>query len=425
MSYQQTFNVRFWLKKSITRKDGTIPIYARISVNSIVSDLSTQLAVKKSHWCIKAARVKLKYKEAGETNPILEKILAKLHDALDQLNQEGRPVTALSIKDRYLGIDKPVLSLLELIDYHKENEFQKLASGTVKNYAATETYLKRFLKEEYKTIDVPLLQIDYSFIIKFENFLIKCKPIKSSQPLSNNGRMKHLERFKKLTTLALKHNWIKLNPFALYKMSYDHYDCAYLQAAEIRKMKSILLDDQLSVTRDLFIFSCYTGLSYVEIKNLRLSHITEGIDGNLWIMLRRQKSKTAVKLPILPDAQEILDKYLSEHYGNESTPIIPILSNQKTNQYLKLIAKKCDIQKNLTFHVARHTFATTITLLNEVPIETVSKMLGHTKLSTTQKYARVVEEKISLDMGKLSKRLGKNVSKRSRSKQPIQLKIVR
>ncbi|RXG11562.1 site-specific recombinase XerD [Leeuwenhoekiella aestuarii] len=224
--------------------------------------------------------------------------------------------------------------------------------------------------------------------------------------------MKHLERLKKFTTLALKHRWIKSNPFALYQLKYEDFDCPFLEENELKTISSIVLvDESLSIVRDVFVFSCYTGLCYIEVKNLKNGDVVNGIDKEEWIMVRRQKSKTPVKLPLLEQAKQILEKYEEVSHNLKSNKLLPVFSDQKINKYLKEIAKLCKINKNLTFHVARHTFATTVTLLNDVPIETVSKMLGHTKLSTTQKYARVVEQKISRDMCNLKSKLKKTKSK--------------
>ena len=172
----------------------------------------------------------------------------------------------------------------------------------------------------------------------------------------------------------------------------------------------------MSIVRDVFVFSCYTGLCYIEVKNLKTGDIVNGIDKEDWIMVRRQKSKTPVKLPLLEEAKRILEKYEEDSHNVNTNELLPVFSDQKINKYLKEIAKLCKIKKNLTFHVARHTFATTVTLLNDVPIETVSKMLGHTKLSTTQKYTRVVEQKISKDMSSLRSKLKQTNSKSTNRK---------
>src|SRR5690606_29710095 len=222
----------------------------------------------------------------------------------------------------------------------------------------------------------------------------------------NNGIMKHVERLQKFTTLALKHGWIKTNPFALYQLKFEEFDCAFLEQDELDTMAMLSISkSSLRLVRDIFIFSCYTGLSHIEIKNLKRSDIVTGIDEEQWIMVRRQKTNTPVKLPLLDEAREILEKYSDHPTIENNYSLLHVFSNQKINQYLKEIAKLCNTGKNLTFYVARHTLTTTIALLNDVPIETVSKMLGHTKLSTTQKYARVIEKKISNDMTKLRAKL--------------------
>lgn len=412
MTTTHTLNIHFWLKRSSIKKDGTTPIYARIWIDSSPIDISTKASILEEHWCSKANRVKTRIKNSNIVNDLLDGISSNIKSAYKQLKDEGRPITTQAIKSRYFGRDKAVLTCLDLMDYHREYELKKLAPGTAKNYSATEKYICRFIKKEYKSDDIHLAHFDYSFIVKFEGYLRSTPPLKKSQPLNNNGIMKHVERLQKFTTLALKHGWIKTNPFALYQLKFEEFDCAFLEQDELDTMAMLSISkSSLRLVRDVFIFSCYTGLSYIEIKNLKRSDIVTGIDEEQWIMVRRQKTKTPVKLPLLDEANDILEKYSDYPTDKNNYLLLPVFSNQKINQYLKEIAKLCHTGKNLTFHVARHTFATTITLLNDVPIETVSKMLGHTKLSTTQKYARVIEKKISNDMTKLRVKLKE--SKRS------------
>jgi integrase len=207
--------------------------------------------------------------------------------------------------------------------------------------------------------------------------------------------------------MAYKFDCIPKNPFNLYKVKMVDYDSDFLEEEEIQALVQLELAEKgADLVRDIFMFACFTGLSYIEVKLLRPGDIVSGIDGELWIDVRRQKTKTPVKVPLLPRARCILEKY--EAFPKKENTLLPVYSNQKVNQYLKVIAQKAGIDKHLTFHVARHTFATTITLMNNVPIETVSKLLGHTKLSTTQKYARVVEKKICKDMTQLKDLLAKS-----------------
>lgn len=217
--------------------------------------------------------------------------------------------------------------------------------------------------------------------------------------------MKHLERFKKMINLAIKLEWMHKNPFSQFQLKYDKYDRAYLNERELGLLEDTeFTTERLQRIKDCFVFSCYTGLSYIDVKELTESNIVKGIDNNNWIYNRREKTDEQVKVPILPKAWAILEKYRTTQEIGFTTNVLPISSNQKTNAYLKEIIKACGIHKNISFHVARHTFATTVMLSNGVPIETVSKLLGRAKLSTTQIYARVVETKISEDISNLLER---------------------
>ena len=283
-----------------------------------------------------------------------------------------------------------------------------LAPGTLKNYGATENYLKRFLAAKHKTDDIKLKDITSKFVFDFEYYLRTSKPIEHHNPLSNNGVMKHMERFKKLINLALKIEWIEKNPFRNFTPKFDRVEREFLTEAELTKIKEKDFGRRLEQVRDIFVFSCYTGLSFIDVANLSEENIIIGMDGEKWISTHRQKTFNKVFLPLLPQAEAILEKYKDNPQAQHRGVLLPAASNQKTNSYLKEIADLCEIKKKLTFHIACHTFATTVTLTNGVPIETVSKMLGHTKLATTQIYAKVVENKIGTDMAALKKRLSNN-----------------
>ncbi|MFC4094839.1 site-specific integrase [Euzebyella saccharophila] len=411
MKTTHTFIIHFWLKKKSIRKDGTTPIYARIRLDGKPADISTKKSVFERHWCPVSERVNLKHKDASFINDSLDDISSELKASYRSLLQEGRFITVQNIKLRYLEEDNPLTTIRELLKYHKENEIPKLKKGTAKNYGATEKYLLSFLSKKYRTSDMPLNQINYSFVLNFENYLRNCTPLMKSQPLGNNGIMKHLERFKKMTTIACKLDCIKQNPFAFFNSKFTSYDRQYLTIEELSLVQELELTDfGLKRVRDCFIFACYTGLSYIDLKKLKPEQIVDGIDGGEWIYTKREKSKTSVKIPLLSKAKEILCKYANDRFGKNNNLLLPVYSNQKCNSYLKKIITKCGINKHISFHAARHTFATTVTLANGVPLETVSKLLGHRRLSTTQIYARVMEQKISADMNKLKQKLDKPVA---------------
>jgi site-specific recombinase XerD len=220
--------------------------------------------------------------------------------------------------------------------------------------------------------------------------------------MGNNGVMKHLERLRKMVNMAVRLEWLDKNPFAAYKLHFTTVERGFLTQEELSTIeKKDYKIERLQQVKDMFVFSCYTGLAYIDASKLNPGNIQMGIDGLKWIFTKREKTSSPVRVPLLLPAQKIINKYEKHPKAISNGTVFPVISNQKLNSYLKEIADLCGITKNLTFHIARHTFATTVTLTNGVPIESVSKMLGHADLKTTQIYAKVVEQKISNDMSKL------------------------
>lgn len=379
---------------------GKTPLYARITADGKLTRFSLKRKFTTSLWNPKISRLKGSSAEARQINAYLDQVLIEINDAYRQLLKEKKLITPHTVKARYLGEDEIHKTLLQLSAYHNYNMKSVLKPGTLKNYFTTEKYLKKFLEVERKAEDVNLENLNYAFIIDFENFLRNNVAQLQSRPLTNNGLMKHLERLKKLLNLAQKLEWITRDPFVKFSLKFNKTERPYLTQNEVDTILNFDFENNsLNKTRDIFIFACYTGLSYIDVKNLTKDNIVRGIDGSNWIYTSRQKTDQPVKIPVLDTAQFIIEKYKEEMASEEL--LLPVYSNQKINEYLKKIATKTKIQKDMSFHCARHTFATTITLSNGVPIETVSKLLGHSKLSTTQVYARVLESRISDDIGNL------------------------
>jgi site-specific recombinase XerD len=278
---------------------------------------------------------------------------------------------------------------------------ETLTYGTLKNYFTTQKYIKLFLLKK-KVQDIYLSQLTFRFLVDFEKFLRCYTPEDHQKKMENNTVMKHIQRLRKMVTLAYKMEWIDKDPFIKFKATYIKNEREFLREEELQSIIDKKFDiDRLNLVKDLFIFSCYTGLSYIDVMNLIEDNIAIGIDGNRWIITNRQKTHNKVKIPLLPIAEELIIKYQGHIKTKKTKTLFPNISNQKLNAYLKEIADLSGIRKNLTFHIARHTFATTITLSNGVPIETVSKLLGHSKIATTQIYAKVIERKVSEDMNLL------------------------
>ena len=276
----------------------------------------------------------------------------------------------------------------------------EFALGTWKRYHTTKKHVQEFLKTEYRKDDVPVRDVNLRFIKGFEYFL------KITKACNHNSALKYVNNFKKIIRMAVANDWISKDPFYNYKVQFKVVEREFLSKEELQDLKEKEINgNRLNVVRDMFVFCCYTGLSYVDVEKLNSDNIVRHIDGSLWIQAERTKTKSKLDIPLLPTAETILDKYKKHPKVVNGNSVLPVLSNQKSNAYLKEIANLCGIKKNLTTHLARHTFATTVTLSNGVPIETVGKMLGHKNLRTTQHYAKIISKKVEYDMGVLKEKL--------------------
>lgn len=323
-----------------------------------------------------------------------------------ELRIEGKVLSPETIKDRYFDNSEHLLSLEDIFEYHNQNMFSKLKHNTSRLYIASQNYIRRYIQKEYRRKDLYLKELDYSFIIKFESFLRAARPLNHRESLQHNAVMKHIQRLRKMVTLAFHLEWIDRDPFVKIKPHLVQKERGFLTREELERIENLVLESpRLKKVQHLFIFSCYTGISYGDVMLLTPQNLTLGMDKKLWIITRREKNGNQVKVPLLSKAIAILEKYKTDQGCLVQNSLLPVISNQNLNCYLKEIAKMCDIEKNMTFHLARHTFATTVTLSNGVPIETVSKILGHRKLSTAQIYAKVIERKVSDDMGMLQQKL--------------------
>ena len=254
-----------------------------------------------------------------------------------------------------------------------------------------------FIKEYYNVSDISLKEVNHMFLHNFEIYLMttcRCAP---------NTTAKFLQRFRTIIIMAKNNGWIHIDPFANFKIRFQKTDRGYLTQQEIDTiMQKEFTTERLEKVRDIFIFSCFTGLAYIDVKNLRQSNIRTSFDDRLWVMGKREKTGVSFSVPLLDIPKKIIEKYSGKLPDDK---VFPVASNQKMNEYLKEIGTICGIGKDLTFHMARHTFASLITLSAGVPIETVSRMLGHTNLRTTQIYAAVSSERIHRDMQAIQQRI--------------------
>ncbi|MGV3686908.1 MAG: phage integrase SAM-like domain-containing protein [Daejeonella sp.] len=406
MRTSQSFGIHFTIRADKVR-DGKAPVYACVTVNRKRCYIALKQLVEVKSWDNVKGTLKGSREEFKSINHYLHEVRMAIGTCYQQLSLKGRIVAPDAIKDAFLGTAEEVHTLSSLFEYHNETAASTLKWSTLKHYYVTQRYLVKFIQKQFKAADLYLDELDYKFIYDFETFLRNHKPIDHQKPMNNNGVMKHIIRVKKMVHLAIRLEWISKDPFANYKLKILKVNREHLSEKELATMESKVFEiDRIDMIRDLFVFCCYTGLTYVDVINLKHDNIVEASDGETWVRTCRQKTDIPVNTPLLPKAVAILKKYKGNPRAAITNTVFPVVSNQKVNAYLKEIASICGITKNITFHLARHTFATTVTLSNGVPIETVSKMLGHTKIATTQIYAKVLEKKISEDMAALRKRLG-------------------
>src|SRR5688572_14182986 len=406
----KTLKVLFFLRKPKDYVGGLMPIYIRITVDGQRVEMTTQRECDPEKWDRKAGRLLgLKKESNRELNNYLDVLHGRIFEAQRTLEHKGVVVNAEKIRDFLYGKvedNQPKITLLEVYRNHVEEVKalvgKEYALGTLKRFKSALSSLEAFIKHKKKD-DILLQDIKYQFITEYEFFL------KSERHLEHNTAMGNIKKLKKIVRQCVANDLIEKDPFMTYKVKIRDTNRPFLLQNELDRIIALdILSDRLAQVRDIFVFCCYTGLAYSDVQKLSRLDIVLGDDGEQWIHTERVKTETATRIPILPKATEILERYKNHPQCVIKKKMLPVLSNAKMNEYLKEIADRCEINKYLTFHVARHTFATTVTLTNGVPIETVSKMLGHKTLRTTQQYAKILDKKVSEDMKALKSKLIRN-----------------
>lgn len=390
-------SILFYIKRAKVNNLGVCPIYTRVTVNTKRFEFSTNKSINPDKWSSEGSKVKGTSEEARTINSHLDYLKNQILQAEKKLIKKDISVSSENLKNELFGLTETKRMLVPIFQDHnnkiKELVGKEYAPGTLERYTTSLKHTIEFMQWKYNVSDIDITKIDHAFITDYEFWL------RSVRNCANNTAVKYLKNFNKIIKLCLANDWLDKNPFANYKSKVKEVERVYLTEEEIQSiLNKDFKTERLSLVRDIFLFSCFTGLAYIDVKNLTKSHISYGIDGEKWIFTHRQKTESASKIPILPVTQMIIDKYENHPQCHNESKLLPILSNQKMNAYLKEIAAICEIEKELTFHIARHTFATTVTLTNGVPIESVSKMLGHKNLRTTQHYAKVLDRKVSEDM---------------------------
>jgi site-specific recombinase XerD len=399
-------NSKKYALKLIIRTDrinskGQSPIYARIITDKKL-EISTSMYASKEDWNPQTQRLNMDAKDAGTTNAFLDSFCSKVLDLFTKMFMNGEVINAEILRERLFGKVEKVISLMELVTEFNTNMESKvgkvsnsISPGSYKNYKTTKKFLEEFIYWKYKKRDMLMAEVKYAFCEHYCHFLTTVKTC------NNNGAAKHIQRLKTIINYGVKMDYLKSNTISSYTLKYQPFYQIKLTWDEIQQLRDLDISHQtMREVLHVFLFQCFTGIAYADAKSITPNNLSLGVDGHLWLMMERAKTGIRFTLPILNPLKEILALYLNPNSPRDK-PFLPMISNQKMNDYLKIISELAKIHKPLSTHIARHTFATTVTLQMGVPIETVSKMLGHSKLATTQMYSVVTEIKISKEMEKL------------------------
>lgn len=405
-----TFNILFFVKRARATKDGDAPVYLRVTVNGFRGETSIGQKAKLSLWSASAGASLGKDRISVELNNRLNVIRLRILEIYRQMEFEGKQPCARQIIDRYLGRDADGQKIMLLDVFREHNErcrvlAQKgdMASATVERYETSLKHTADFVREYYNADDIPIEEVDHKFIVDYEFFL------KTAYNCCHNSATKYLKNFKKIIRIALANDYIQKDPFANIKFQLKEVDKEFLEEHEIRAIMNKAIDiERLAHVRDTFLFACFTGLAFSDLKGLKQEHIAIDNDGAMWIRKARQKTKNMCNIPLLDVPRRILERYEANPVCLHNGTLLPVISNVKMNAYLKELADICGIKKTITTHTARHTFASTVALANGVSMENVAKMLGHSDTKMTRHYAKVLDRSILRDMEAVQQRLKKN-----------------
>lgn len=398
---RSTFRILFFVRWELKKADGKVPIHTRLTLDGDKVRFNLKTEVSAKLWDPKAGKASGQTKEAIQVNRYLDSVKGQLISHYHRLAETNEVVTAAMLRDAFLGYDAKNNTLLKVFEEFNDRQEQligiDIAQSTFNKYDLTFRRLQEFLKVKHKKSDILLGQIDQNFVMNFEAYL------KTEYRLDTNSSEKLMRIFKRITTMCFRNGQMQRDPFCGHKLKKVKKDRGYLTKAELESIIDFTPDSKrLEKVRDIFLFCSFTGFDYSTTAALTEKQIVTDDDGNQWIETHRIKTGTPSKVKLLDIPLSIIKKYESKRDGDF---LLPVISNAKYNLYLKEVATACGIQKNITSHLARHTCATTVTLEKGVPIETVSEMLGHKHITTTQIYAKMTGNKMKEDMDRLADRL--------------------
>lgn len=405
MRQRTTFSALFYIMRTRLSKKGEAPILLRVTMSGTRSVCSTSLKVDPTLWNAIAGKSMGRDRKSNELNQHLDTIQAKIMQIHRQLEMDGKEFNAQTVTNIYQGkSEKNEIMLLDVFREHNERCHKlmgkDMAPGTVERYDTSLRLTQQFIQQNYGKDDIPITDVNHKFITDYEFFF------KTVRNCSHNTTTKYLKNFKKIIRIALANEYITKDPFVNIRFSLDEVDKDFLTDEEVlRVYKKEFSIERLTQVRDFFIFACYTGLAFSDLKGLCKEHLVQDNEGRMWIRKKRQKTKNMCNIPLLDIPLQIIERYKDHPQCATSDRVFPIISNTKMNAYIKEIVDICGIQKQVSTHTARHTFATSIGLANGVSIENVAKMLGHSDTKMTRHYARVLDKSIMHDMLSVNEKL--------------------
>ena len=402
---RRTFSIMFFIRRTKLRKNLEAPIFLRITVNGERTDVSIQRTIRPDQWNSAKGCARTTTQNGKDLNFYLDQVRLQIYQYHQDLISRNQQVTAAALKSAFLHIEiEEHHTLLAL--YQEHNTALKLridkgvSRGTYIRHETSRRNLERFILDVYKKDDMNLKDIDHVFVQNYEAYL------RTTRNCNNNSAVKYIKNFGKIVREAKNRDWMQIDPFRNIKYHLEEVDKPFLIQTELQIiMARDFSIKRIAQVRDIFVFCCFTGLAFIDVKTLTSTDIEVGVDGNLWIRKQRHKSKQWAHIPLLPVAKQMIERYKLNSECQRKGVLLPVLSNQKMNAYLKEIADLCGIEKNLTTHCARHTFATTVTLANKISMESVSKMLGHSSMDMTRRYARILDSTIGQEMSQLAVKL--------------------
>ena len=388
----------FFVKRTRVAKNGEVPVKLKVTVNKEKIEVSINQKINPDLWSSVTEKSTGKDRKSLEINSRLDSIRFRLMEIYREMEINGEEITAEKIVNKYKGVEtESKITLLAIFQEHNERchklEGKDMSRSTIMRYETACRHTQEFIQFQYKKEDVDIEEVNYQFVKDYEFFL------KTQRDCNHNSTMKYLKNFKKIVRIALANEWLKKDPFMNFKMTYEEVEREFLEYHELAKiMQKEFEIERLANVRDILVFCCFTGLAFSDVKTLSQEHLVTDNEGALWIRKQRIKTNNMCNIPLLDIPQRILEKYENHPVCQKKGVLLPVLSNQKMNTYLREIADVCGIKKTITTHTARHTFATVTCLANGVTIENVAKMLGHSDTKMTLQYAKVLDKSILRDM---------------------------